>query len=663
MSSTLEIENPGFDETEKRLQLLYQITSQTTTSLHSQLDKALELTTGLLGMDVGIISSVSEEQYTVRNFYPEDSGLTAGQSFELGNTYCSITLDAKDVFSINHMKESEYERHPCYEAFSLEAYIGIPIIIDDKVYGTINFSSSEPKKGGFISVDHTLIKLLGKWVGATIKREQIENNLRERNRQFKLVSLNSADLICLHDLEGNYEFISPSIENILGYTYQELLGKNHYDFVHEEDLQTLLKTPKQILIEKGVIKNTRYRIRNKKGEYIWFESSVNIIYDENELPVGLQSVSRDVTARKKLEIMFEQAQEMASIGGWEFNLETGEIYWSDEVYRIHGKEIGTELNIEEGFNNFPGEAAEKLSEAIESAIENQEKYDIVLPFISDKGTEKWVRALGKPHVVDGNTQSLSGTFQDISKQIKYEKRIITQNEELLRLTETRDKLYSIIAHDLKGAFFGITGMLNMMIEDIEEELEEMQDKKQLRNLNLLHGSSKNAYELLENLLDWIKVQNGTISVEKEIVDIAELLTNAISVFESSAEKKSITIKREFSELTINADKNILSTVFRNLISNAIKFTPQNGRISLRVNESGKSVEISVKDSGIGMTKEIKDKLFDKENRPQRRGTLHEKGTGLGLLLCYDMIEAHDGIITVISEENRGSEFIVSLSKS
>jgi len=663
MSSTLEIENPGLDETEKRLQLLYQITSQTTNSLHSQLDKALELTTGLLGMDVGIISSVSEAQYTVRNFYPEDSGLSAGQSFELGDTYCSITLDAKDVFSINHMKESEYERHPCYEAFSLEAYIGIPIIIDDKVYGTINFSSSEPKEGGFIPVDHTLIKLLGKWVSATIKREQIENNLRERNRQFKLVSLNSADLICLHDLEGKYEFISPSVENILGYTYQELLGKNHYDLVHEEDLETLLKTPKQILIEKGVIKNTRYRIRNKKGEYIWFESSVNIIYDENELPVGLQSVSREVTVQKKLETMFEQSQEMANVGGWEYDLETGKLFWSDEVYRIHDKEVGSEVMVEEGLSYFPGEAKEVIEEAINRSVEHNEKYDLVVPFISEKGVKKWVRAIGKAHFTDGIATSLSGTFQDISKQIKYEKRIITQNEELLRLTETRDKLYSIIAHDLKGAFFGITGMLNMMIEELEEEIEEIQDKKQLRNLNLLHGSSKNAYELLENLLDWIKVQNGTISVEKETVDIAELLTNAISVFESSAEKKSISIEREFSELTINADKNILSTVLRNLISNAIKFTPNDGSISLSVNEVGKSVEISIKDSGIGMSEKIRDKLFDKVDRPQRRGTLHEKGTGLGLLLCYDMIEAHDGIITVISEENKGSEFIVSLSKS
>ena len=127
-----------FGETEKRLQLLYQITSQPKKDLNDQLDNALELTTKLLGMEIGIISSISKESmtYTIRNFFPEDSGLSVGQTFDLGNTYCSITLESDDVVAINHMKESAYERHPCYNTFSLEAYIGIPIIINRETLET-----------------------------------------------------------------------------------------------------------------------------------------------------------------------------------------------------------------------------------------------------------------------------------------------------------------------------------------------------------------------------------------------------------------------------------------------------------------------------------------------------------------------------------------------
>lgn len=654
----------GFGETEKRLQLLYQITSQSKKGLNEQLDNALELTTQLLEMEIGIISSISKESdtYSIRNFFPEDSGLSVGQTFDLGNTYCSITLESDDVIAINHMKESAYERHPCYNAFSLEAYIGIPIVIDGELYGTINFSSPNPKEGGFVPSDYTLIKLLSEWVAATIKRARIVKALKEKNERLELISRNSADLICLHDMDGVYTFVSPSVENILGFTYKELLGTNHADLIHEEDLEMLMDVPQKELEENGVITNTGYRIRNKKGEYIWFESSVSIIKDPDGKSIGLQSISRDITARKKLELMFENAQEMAHVGGWEFDLITGEIFWTDEVYRIHDKEIGSELILEEGMDHFPGESRDKLAMAINKATMNHEKYDLVLPFISEKKVFKWVRAIGEPHIVDGNVVRLSGTFQDISKQVNYEKRIIAQNEELLKLTETRDKLYSIIAHDLKGAFFGINGMIELLIDELKESKSKLRIENSIKTLSLVHLSSKNAYELLENLLDWIRVQNGQISVEKEKVSIAKLLTDSISIFETSAAKKGVAVNMQSSDIHIMGDVNMLSTVFRNLISNAIKYSEKDDEIEVDIKENAHSVAVSIKDSGIGMTSEIKDQLFDKNNRPQRRGTLSEKGTGLGLLLCKELVEAHNGTITVISEENNGSEFIVNLPK-
>lgn len=654
----------GFGETEKRLQLLYQITSQPKKDLNEQLDNALELTTKLLGMEVGIISSISKESetYKIRNFFPVDSGLSVGQTFDLGNTYCSITLEGDDVIAINHMKKSEYERHPCYKAFSLEAYIGIPIIIDRELYGTINFSSSNPKKGGFVPSDYTLMKLLSEWVAATIKRARTVKALEEKNERLELISKNSADLICLHNMDGIYTFISPSVENILGFNYQELLGTNHADLIHEDDLEKLNQAPRKELEENGVVTNARYRIRNKAGEYIWFESSVSTVKDIDDKPIGLQSISRDVTARKKLELMFENAQEMAHVGGWEFDLITGEIFWTDEVYRIHDKEIGSKLILEEGMDYFPGEGRDKLAMAINKATMNYEKYDIVLPFISEKKVFKWVRAIGEPHIVDGTVVRLSGTFQDISKQVNYEKRIIAQNEEMLKLTETRDKLYSVIAHDLKSAFFGINGMIDLSIEELEEDKSERGIERSLKNLSLVQVSSQNAYELLENLLEWIRVQNGEISVKKEKINIAQLLSDSISIFETSAAKKRVTISIQPYILNIMGDANMLSTVFRNLISNAIKYSEKDGEINVGIEENGHSVAVSIKDSGIGMNAEIKDQLFDKENRPQRRGTLSEKGTGLGLLLCKDLVEAHNGTITVISEEDNGSEFIINLPK-
>ncbi|MEP1151606.1 MAG: PAS domain S-box protein [Balneola sp.] len=651
----------GKNEMERRLQLLYQITSQTKKSLNEQLNNALELTTKLLDMEIGIISSISDDSYTVRNFFPADSGLSEGQVFELGSTYCSITLQSEEVVAINHMKESEYERHPCYAAFSLEAYIGIPVIIDNEVYGTINFSSSQPRKEEFREYDYMLIKLLGEWAAATIKRARIEDDLKEKNERLELISTNSADLICLHALDGVYEYISPSVINILGYSFKELLGKNHADLIHEDDLEELKGSPYQELKDKGVVTNVRYRIKNKKDEYIWFESSVKTVVGEDGSPIGLQSISREVTDRKRLETMFEQAQEMASVGGWEFDLESGKLFWTDEVYRIHDKEIGSEVFVDEGLNYFPDEAKEELEAAISRTINTGQKYDLVLPFISEKGVNKWVRAIGKAHYESGKAMSLSGTFQDLSKQVKYEKRIIAQNEELLKLTKTRDKLYSIIAHDLKGAFFGIKGLLGILLEDIEAPDIDRESIKE--KMNMVHLSAENTYELLENLLDWVKIQNGDASPVIEQMDLKGLLLNSISVFESAAVNKGVQIESQVENIFVHGDQNMLSTLVRNLISNAIKYSDKNSKVIVGIEEFSNYINIRVKDFGLGMSADVKKLLFNKEERPQRRGTMYEKGTGLGLLLCADIVEAHNGSIEVISEENKGSEFIVSIPKA
>jgi len=460
-------------------------------------------------------------------------------------------------------------------------------------------------------------------------------------------------------LEGNYRFISPSVKKVLGYSYKELLGRNHADFIHKEDLEWLRKEPYEALKREGQVTNIRYRILTKKGDFIWFESSVKTIFESDGKPIGMQSTSREVTDRKRLETMFEQAQEMAKVGGWEFDLETGELFWTEEVYRIHDKEPGASVKVEEGVSFFPGEAKNKIESAIAQTIETGEKYDLVLPFISAKGIKKWVRAIGKAHFEDGKATRLSGTFQDISRQMSYEERITEQNEELLRLTETKDKLYSIIAHDLKGAFFGINGMLDLLKEEISSGTS---DENTLKKLALVSASSKNSYDLLENMLEWITVQNSDIQINKEEINVSELIEKSISVMNSAALSKGVTINNKVADLEIMGSKEMLSTVFRNLISNAIKYSQQGDEVLINSNEHDYFIQISIKDEGIGMPEKVKNSLFDKIDRPQRRGTKHEKGTGLGLLLCHDLVEAHNGEITVKSEEGKGSEFIINLPK-
>ena len=172
-------------ESKEQLQLLYIIISQVASDIDTALHEVLKLTTNVLGMKVGILSRIQGEVYTVEACYAPETALQPGQTFDLRKTYCSITLNAEDVVAINHMAASEHHGHPCYEAFKLESYIGIPIKVDGTPYGTLNFSSTRPKDPPFDAVDRDFIRLLGLWMVSAIRRKQAEEKIRKLNQELE----------------------------------------------------------------------------------------------------------------------------------------------------------------------------------------------------------------------------------------------------------------------------------------------------------------------------------------------------------------------------------------------------------------------------------------------------------------------------------------------
>ncbi len=353
---------------------------------------------------------------------------------------------------------------------------------------------------------------------------------------------------------------------------------------------------------------------------------------------------------------------MAKLGGWEYNIEKDQLVWTDEVYRIHELPLRERVNIEEALTYYPGKAREKIEDALDYTMETGKQYDLSVPFITLNDNKKWVRAIGQAHFVDGKPYKLRGTFQDITQQKEYEQRIKDQNQSLKKLTSTRDKLFSIIGHDLKNTFFGSLGLIDIMKE--EKDSENYSEEEFLQQLDLLQSTMNNAYELLENLLDWIRMQREEVIPDFKKVHVDELIEQSILVYKAVAKNKSISFEMDIDSVPpITADAEVLKTCFRNLISNALKFSQKNSTIWVSASEKEKNVIITVKDSGIGMPREVKNSLFDPTHRPKRQGTQSERGTGLGLLLCKEFVELHNGTIEVISEVEKGSEFIVTLPKS
>jgi signal transduction histidine kinase len=241
---------------------------------------------------------------------------------------------------------------------------------------------------------------------------------------------------------------------------------------------------------------------------------------------------------------------------------------------------------------------------------------------------------------------------------------ITLKENQIKLQElnlTKDKLFSIIGHDLKNPFAVLLSASNLLMTYLEKnDLPKVESKA-----NMIHNASKQGYSLLENLLEWARSQTGIIQCMPAVMNLKNSVSESMKLVEGQAKNKNITLTNEVpDDFYLVADEDLLSVVFRNLLSNAIKFTHAEGSVTVKVRTDGDRYEISVVDTGIGIPKEHQNKLFRIDTNYQRKGTEEEDSTSLGLILCKEFIEKHGGKIWVESEENKGSEFkfIIPVSK-
>ncbi len=232
-----------------------------------------------------------------------------------------------------------------------------------------------------------------------------------------------------------------------------------------------------------------------------------------------------------------------------------------------------------------------------------------------------------------------------------------QNNELQAINASKDKFFSIISHDLRGPFSSIMGLSNLLLQNLKT----YNPEEAFIFVQSISVSSQKAYNLLENLLMWAKSQMGKIQYVPENLLLEELFAEAISFTENDAKAKNLTVVNKLrSSITFFADKNMISTVLRNLLSNSIKFTPKNGHVVINAMVQNNNIVVSVADTGVGMSSEKMDKLFKINEKVSTLGTEREPGTGLGLLLCKEFVEKHGGKIWLISEEGKGSDIKFSI---
>jgi len=268
------------------------------------------------------------------------------------------------------------------------------------------------------------------------------------------------------------------------------------------------------------------------------------------------------------------------------------------------------------------------------------------------GTETRIISTRKSRFIDANGKKyLIGIIHDITERKKSEDSLKKSEKQLKELNATKDKLFSIIAHDLRSPFSNIIGLTELIL-DKSIDFEESE-----KHIEILNSSAKNTLILLDNLLNWAKSQTGKLTFKPEKILLSKVILEIIAINKIHAQAKKITINYFSSdEIKVYAYENMLRTVLRNLISNAIKFTNTGGTISVFTILKHDHVEITVSDNGIGMNEIKRNALFKITSNTTMNGTANESGSGLGLVLCKEFVKKNGGEIWSESEEGKGSNF-------
>ncbi len=289
---------------EKRIRSLYEISAASGVGIDTQINETLKTGANMLCLEIGIISRIAGKSYTVLYCYDERGVVKQGLDVDVEKTYCKITLAADDVIALDNVGESAYRNEECYRNFCLESYIAVPLRINGRVFGTLNFSSPRRRQEVFAQGDRDFIKLMGRWISTMIERKRAEDMLKDKEQLYRTLVENAHDLIVEISFDGRFLYVSSNHKEILGYEPEELLGKNSFDFMHPDDRAGTMSAYIQGF-RAGKAGKAVYRYRHKNGEWRWLEATGKPFRTSSgEIRVIVDT--RDITERKKAD---EQIQE------------------------------------------------------------------------------------------------------------------------------------------------------------------------------------------------------------------------------------------------------------------------------------------------------------------------------------------------------------------
>ncbi|MCF8366013.1 MAG: PAS domain S-box protein, partial [Bacteroidales bacterium] len=511
----------------------------------------------------------------------------------------------------------------------------------------------------------------------------LSDHIAKNEERLAAFFVNTPAMLYSINQSGEITDVSAYWLHYLGFDRAEVLGKKTSHFSTGKSMDSFDKHLNYQLISEGIVRDLPVKIMKKNGEIIDVLISANSIYDENGALERSFAVMTDITQELKVqntlmnsELKFRSLTENSSDIILTIDKNQKILFVTTAIEKLLGYDH--ENIIGKNFMEIIShDDHEDLAEGIEKLIEDKSQvYQIDLGMkTSQNETRKFECKIS--NMLDN--EAVGGivvTAHEITARLKIQSEInhmVTElemknlylnmlNDELNEANATKDKFFSIIAHDLKSPFNTMVGFADLLVEDYMD----FNDAERYDMIKKIYNASMNALKLLENLLEWSRVQRGKMEYHPEKIDLYSLCQQVLEQLEQAAVSKQINIQSNIRKNTFaHIDKYMIATVVRNLVSNAIKFTNKGGFINIGFQIQDTIFLVSIADSGTGMSQEQLKNLFHIESNVSTSGTEGEAGTGLGLILCKDFIDLHNCNIWAESthtgpEDQRGSTFYFTL---
>lgn len=497
-------------------------------------------------------------------------------------------------------------------------------------------------------------------------RYRFNNDLKLtlRESEFQSITFNNHNIASTADVTGKIINVNEKFCFISGYSEEELIGKNHRILKSKHHPDSFYKEMWQSIsngkVWHGVICNI-----NKAGEEYWVDSTIVPFLDEKGKPYKYVSARTDVTELLESKSRLERSQKFAKVGTWDWNIEKGDLYWSDNIWQLFGynKQV-TETTYDNFIAAIHPDDRKLVIDAITKCVDDGNDYNIEHRIVWQDGSHHWVKESGNVlRDKDNNPVRMLGLVQDITESKKTQEALILATKEAEDANRAKSAFLSSMSHELRTPMNAIMGFGKLL--EIDSDL----NKNQQQSINEILKASEHLLTLINEVLDLAKIEAGKIELSIENIQLSVAIIESLQLIYPLAEKRSISIVilKDNNEISLNdlvndpvslrADHTRLKQVIINLLSNAVKYNVVGGSIAIKIstNANKDCVRINVIDTGIGMSLENKRNLFVSFNRLGAENTDVE-GTGIGLVITKNVIELMGGRIGVETEPGKGSDF-------